>query len=140
LTRYLDTSVIVASLTREVRTDAAHSLLAKHGDELAISPWVVTETSAALSIKCRIGQISSSDRNHAIALFRRLAGTAFAMLEIGPADFQAAAELADRHDTGLRAGDALHLAIAARHGARLHTLDRDLAKAARALGVAAVLV
>jgi uncharacterized protein len=137
---YIDTSVIIASLTRELRTDAAHLLLADRADDLAISPWVATETSAALSIKCRMGQISASDRHRAIALFQRLAETAFTMLDIVAGDFRAAARFADRHDTGLRAGDALHIAIAERHGATIHTLDRDLAKAANALGLAAVLL
>ncbi len=37
---------------------------------------------------------------------------------------------------GLRAGDALHLAICANQGATLCTLDRRLIDAATALGVA----
>jgi len=50
----------------------------------------------------------------------------------------AAARLADRHEVGLRAGDALPLAVCAvcaDHGAGLSTLDRRLAGAARDLGV-----
>jgi len=43
-------------------------------------------------------------------------------------DFRTAALFCDQHALGLRAGDALHLAIAARHGAELCTLDRQLAQ------------
>jgi predicted nucleic acid-binding protein len=37
---------------------------------------------------------------------------------------------------GLRAGDALHLAVCAEHGATLCTLDQRLAEAAPSVGVA----
>ena len=40
----------------------------------------------------------------------------------------------------MRAGDALHLAICADHGATLCTLDRRLAEAGPALGVKATLL
>ncbi|WP_363284329.1 PIN domain-containing protein [uncultured Sphingomonas sp.] len=49
--------------------------------------------------------------------------------------FVSAARIADRRDLGIRAGDALHLAIAAAAGFRLVTLDRTMAAAAPLLGV-----
>jgi len=48
--------------------------------------------------------------------------------------------LADQYTTGLRAGDALHLAVAYNHGARVRTLDQTLVTAAGALGVSAELL
>jgi predicted nucleic acid-binding protein len=54
--------------------------------------------------------------------------------------FRTAARFADQHVLGLRAGDALHLAICADHGATLCTLDRRLANAGSALGVKAMLL
>jgi hypothetical protein len=42
----------------------------------------------------------------------------------------------DQQGLGLRAGDALHLAVAAEHGATLWTLDVRLAEAGPVLGVA----
>jgi uncharacterized protein len=50
-------------------------------------------------------------------------------------DFRVAARLADQSELNLRAGDALHLAICANHGASLCTLDRRLAEAAPRVGV-----
>ncbi|HWX27774.1 MAG TPA: hypothetical protein VNZ53_10105 [Steroidobacteraceae bacterium] len=41
---------------------------------------------------------------------------------------------------GLRAGDALHLAVCADHGATLCTLDHRLSDAGSALGVNAMLL
>ena len=55
------------------------------------------------------------------------------------ADFQAT-RLADQYALGLRAGDALHLAVCAGQGAVLSTLDRRLDEAAAALGVKTALL
>jgi predicted nucleic acid-binding protein len=68
-------------------------------------------------------------------MFTRLAAESLSMLPIGAAQFRRAASFADRYELGLRAGDALHLAICADHGATLCTLDRRLAEAGTALGV-----
>ncbi len=50
--RYLDTSILVAALTREPRTEEMQDWLAAQApDSLCISDWVLTEFSAALSMK-----------------------------------------------------------------------------------------
>ena len=56
-------------------------------------------------------------------------------LPISSVEFRTAAHYADQYASGLRAGDALHLAICAGHGATLCTLDRRLSDAGPALGV-----
>jgi predicted nucleic acid-binding protein len=54
--------------------------------------------------------------------------------------FRTAARFADHYVLGLRAGDALHLAICSDHGATLCTLDRGLSEAGAALGVKTMLL
>ena len=56
--------------------------------------------------------------------------------EIHAADIRLADAYVRRFDLGLRASDAMHLAIAWRLDGSLLTLDRRLAAAARELGVA----
>ena len=51
------------------------------------------------------------------------------------AHFEKAARFASHHALGLRAGDALHLAIAAGGGHTLVTLDVRMAEAASQLGI-----
>ena len=54
--------------------------------------------------------------------------------------FRTAARFVEQHVLGLRAADALHLAICADHGATLCTLDRRLSDAATVLGVKTILL
>ena len=138
---YLDTSLLVAALTHQTRTAEVQDwLAAQNPDELAISEWTVTEFSSAMSIKVRTGQLASDHRADALVALADLIDNSFWVWPVSRLDFRTAARFADQHETGLRAGDALHLAIAANHGGRVCTLDRLLAQAAPALGVSAALL
>ncbi len=135
----LDTSVLVAALTNEMATARVQRWLGERApDELAVSAWVATEFSSALSIKLRSGEIGPDERAAVLAAFVRLCSESLSDLSISAAQFRVAARIADQHKLGLRAGDALHLAIAADHGATIATLDKRLADAALALGVTAL--
>ena len=138
---YLDTSLLVAALTREIKTAIVLAWLDdQEPAELAISEWVATEFSAALSIKLRTGQIEANGRASALARFAGLCRDSLAILPITDIHFRTAARFADQHGLGLRAGDALHLAICADHGATLYTLDRGLSEAGSVLGMTTTLL
>jgi|SRR6516162_3011602 predicted nucleic acid-binding protein len=138
---YLDTSLLVAALTNEAETGRIQSWLGQQTeDDLAISDWVVTEFSSALSIKLRAGRIEPAHRAESLAVFTRLTTESFAVMPVSRLQFRTAARLANQHTLGLRAGDALHLAIGADHGATLCTLDRRLDDAGSALGIKTMLL
>lgn len=135
---YLDTSLLVAAMTREGRTAAVQQWLAAQPPEsLVISDWTATEFSAALSMKVRLRHLDAAMRADVLAAFTALTRDTFTVLPVVREDFRAAARFSDQHESRLRAGDALHLGIAANHGEQLLSLDRAQVKAAVAAGISA---
>ena len=136
MTVYLDTSVLVAALTDEADTKRVQAWLARQDPStLVISDWVVTEFSAALSVKVRNRELTDSHRAAVLSEFATLAARSFRSLPVTSPQFRTAARFADQYALGLGAGDSLHLAVCADYGATLCTLDRRLGKAAPVLGV-----
>lgn len=132
---YIDTSVLGAIFFRE--PDAAvwvTRLESQRKEKLMISAWTLTEMASIGGIKQRTGAIDAETRQQALANFQRFASTHLGMTEIEPTDFRTAAVLIESPAT-LRAGDALHLAIARRLGARIASLDRRLCIASEGLGL-----
>jgi uncharacterized protein len=134
---YLDTSFVVASLTSdEVQSENARRWLETAEPEtLVVSDWVKTEISSALSLKIRIGQLTIEDRTVVLQRWYLLLAESLSTIKVQPEDFESAGHFVDRHELSLRAGDALHIAIAQRAGCTLVTLDKRMADAAVELGV-----
>ncbi|PZO01217.1 MAG: VapC toxin family PIN domain ribonuclease [Hyphomicrobiales bacterium] len=141
MTLYLDTSLLITALSPEAETDTVQRWIKLNEAEgFAISDWVTAEFSAALSIKIRAGRMSIDERATALHRFSQLASRTFEKLPIGTQEFQIAARFADQNTTGLRAGDALHLAVAASASMTLSTRDKGLAKAGTSLGISTILL
>lgn len=133
---YCDASLIMATLTNEPHTAEAIAWFADQPPRsVAISPWVMTEVASALSQKVRAKYISPDLRRSAEQAWRGLIVSHFQTLPIGPNHFDHAVRLLSRDDLGLRAGDALHVAIAAEERLAIATLDDQMIAAAAALGL-----
>jgi predicted nucleic acid-binding protein len=133
---YLDTSLVVTLLTSENETAKAQAWMRQHSaEQFAISDWVITEFSAALSMKVRLGFLRPEHRKTTQSWFDQLASETFERLLVSSDHFLFASRLAERSKTGLRGGDALHLAIAATASGTLCTRDKGLADAGAPLGI-----
>ena len=107
----------MALYAKDAHTPTARALLLRVGP-VVVSDWAVVEFSAAIRLKARQGVVSA---------------TLLDDLE----DHLTARALVRRH-YGLRAPDALHIAVASRLGVALATFDTRQAEAARREGLATV--
>jgi len=138
---YLDTSVVVALLTPEEASDHALLWFANSHEVLISSDWLITETHSALGMKRRLAGLPEKAWRTALQQFERLLLDGLELHGLDRARFRDAAELLQESSLGLRAGDALHLAVALHSPCtKLATLDRRLQKAGVALGLKPALV
>jgi predicted nucleic acid-binding protein len=134
---YFDTSFLVPFFVAESASDRVEQFLKRQpAGESATSRWTLVEFSAAIARQVRIGRLSTERARQVEAEFDELATESFAILLPAAADFEGARRFLRRYETGLRAGDALHLAIANNHAAlAIYSLDEGMLKAGRLLGL-----
>ncbi len=133
---YLDTSVVVALLTAEERSAKALDWFEQCRSTLISSDWLITETHSALGIKQRHYGLSQTARQAAAEQFERLVQGGVELRSLERERFRHAAELLRNPALGLRAGDALHLAVAL-HSRCTHlaSFDARMQQAAAVLGL-----
>jgi hypothetical protein len=136
LNTYLDASVLLPTLIAEPATEAVYDCLGADDHELLISDFAAAEVASALSRLVRMALLTDADASARLADFDAWRAAISSPVDIAESDARLAYIYARHFDLGLRAPDALHLAIARRLNATLVTLDRRLATAARQLGVA----
>ena len=133
---YVDTSVLVALCVKEAMSSAVAQWYAVCSEELGSATWCVTEFASALGIKQRTKQISAEQGMLAWQTFERLCASDLQLLPVEPSTFHRAAELTLDATTGLRAGNALHLAAALDANANsVATLDDVLARNAKRMKI-----
>ena len=138
---YVDTSALVPVFIREPKSDAVVDWIESSGERLAISEWSLVEFASAAAIKVRTGQTEANLAKQAIARVHEFARKHCTVAVPGREEFRRAAELASDDILKLRAGDALHLAIAASLSAQgILCLDDAMIESAKVLGISVVKV
>ena len=134
--RYLDTSAVVSLLRPEPATATVQRWVARNAATgLHVSDWVTVEVSSALSILQRTGELATPARAQAQQTYELLTSNAFEVLTVRRSAYALAAKWTAQSELSLRAGDALHLAVASVADLELVTRDAQQARAARAVGV-----
>ena len=111
-----DTSVAVAKFFRDVDTD-----------KLTTSHLARLEFVSMIARVVRMGRLRSDAAQEAEVTFENLMARSFLVILPTADDYEAARKMLGQYDSGLRAGDALHLAIALNHGAQsLYSLDKRM--------------
>ncbi len=135
---YFDTSFVAPLILSEATSESVAGFIDfLPTEELAISHWTKVEFSSLLAREVRMGGMEAAVAREADTRFEALVEGSFAVLLPDADDFNLAREYLGYFETGLRAGDALHLAISRNHGATaFYSLDLKLIEAGRRLGIA----
>lgn len=133
---YLDASVLLPTLIEEAASAAVDAYMLAGTRELLVSDFAAAEVAAGLSRLVRMRLLAASDAAARLADFDVWRAAMSSPADIHAPDVRLAAAYVRRFDLGLRAPDALHLAVVRRIEVPLLTLDRRLAAAARELGIA----
>jgi predicted nucleic acid-binding protein len=134
---YFDTSFLAALILPEA-TSAKVATFVRNlpAANQTVSHWGRVEFSSVLARKVRTGELDAEGAVRADARFEDMMGELFAVILPAADDFGLAKHYLGRLETGLRAGDALHLAIARNRGAEaIYSLDKVMIKAGKMLGL-----
>lgn len=134
MTTYLDASVLVSLLVDDANTAQARELNSR-ARLVGVSHWTLVECSSAFSKLMRMGRLSAEEVAELEQMLDRWTSRGPRMVPTTIEDFEEARSFVRRSVSGLRAADALHLAIAARERLELATFDLVLARSAAEFGV-----
>ena len=134
---YLDTSFAAALFVPDAHSSRALQWLqARAAAALTISAWVRAEFASVLARQVRMRRMAARTADLAIEDFRQWSSTHCEIIAPAPADFDSAIDLMRDYASGLRAPDALHLAIARNWGnLTLVAFDASLNAAAVRAGI-----
>ena len=134
---YFDTSFLTPLFRQETTSSRVQQFLQQQPTgELAISDWARVEFSSVLARDVRMGFIESQAAIDLDAKFETTVAQSFIVILPNRNDFDLAKRYLHQFQTNLRAGDALHLAIANNQSAQsFYTLDKKLIRAGRLLGL-----
>lgn len=125
---YLDTSFVAPMLLREPSSAKVERVLTGlPAGEAAVSHWTRTEFASAVARRVRMGDLATQDALRAIRSLDEIIERSIELIAPVSEDFVSAQRIIVESDWQLRAGDALHLAIARARGASAFlTLDAVL--------------
>lgn len=124
---YLDTSVLVPLFVAEPQSAAVRAWLKANTDQaLAISDWSLAEFASAMGVKVRRKDLGVEHALQACKVMRESVEESMEVIAPTKSTYVQAVDLLSHLSSGLRAGDALHLAVAMdAEVAGLYTLDKQ---------------
>lgn len=135
--RYFDTSFLVPLILPEATSEPIAGFFdGLPADDLATGHWTRVEFASLLAREVRMGSLDARAAREAGSRFEAMIDDSFVVLLPNRDDFDRAREWLGHFETGLRAGDALHLAIAWNRGSdAIYSLDKRMIAAGKTLGL-----
>jgi uncharacterized protein len=136
---YLDTSFLTPLFREEATSSRVADFIAlQAAGTLAISKWTTVEFASLISRDVRMANLSVGDGRRVLAAFDSIVAASLQVFVPTANDFDLAQEYVANFATQLRGPDALHLAVAHRHGVQfIASLDEGMLSAAKKLGISA---
>ncbi len=134
---YFDTSFLAPLILPEATSDKIAAFIPQLPPQpFAVSQWTRVEFVSLIARIVRMRSLDVTAALQAEARFEAMVEASFVILVPNTDDFSLAKQYVARFETGLRAGDALHLAIASNHRASaVYSLDKTWLKAGKILGL-----
>lgn len=133
---YLDTSAILPYYRQEQASSRVQAILAEQTRPVLISHLTEVEFASALARWVRMGELSEPQANRIESAFHDdVSHDRFALCSVLPEHYRRAAQWLGTRKTSLRTLDALHLACAEHHQARLISEDDQLIETATFFGI-----
>ena len=132
---YFDTSFLAPLIIPEATSGKVAAFVRRlPAEEFTVSHWTRVEFSSLIAREVRMGGLDVQAATRADARFEAMVDESFSVLLPDANDFGLAKRYLGRFETGLRAGDALHLAVANNHHAlAIYSLDKTLLEAGKIL-------
>jgi predicted nucleic acid-binding protein len=129
---YCDTSFVAPLIINEAASDAVEALVRQLPQgEMTVSHWTRVEFASLVARRVRLKELTTRLARELGREFDRMLDESFEVTVPRAEDFNLAATMLQNYKSGLRAGDALHLAIASnRKASRFLTLDKALVRVA----------
>ena len=135
--RYFDASFLAPLILPEATSDRIAAFVRRlPAEAFTVSHWTRVEFSSLIAREVRIGGLDVQAAARADARFEAMVDESFAVLLPNADDFGLTKRYLGKFETRLRAGDALHLAVANNHRAAvIYSLDKTLLRAGKMLGL-----
>jgi predicted nucleic acid-binding protein len=134
---YFDTSFLIPLVIEEPTSASINQFMqSRVEDAFGASHWTRAEVTSALGRAVRMRLLDTNSALEADRKLDEVLSKSFTLLLPRLEDFELCKSYLSNYESGLRAGDALHLAIATNHGATaFYSLDKKLSEAGRRLGL-----
>ena len=132
---YLDASALVSLFVADRHTAAIRGFLRAERPTVGVSDFASAEFASAIARRVRMAWLTAEQGGRLLNVHDGWMAANAEPLEVEPVDVRVASAFVRRFELGLRAPDALHLAICHRLELPLLTFDERQAAAAERLGV-----
>ncbi len=134
---YFDTSFLTPLFRPESTSKALERFFRETGQaRLATSQWTRAEFSSVIARDVRMKFVDAARAEVLENRFETELAQSFTVLTPATGDFELCKRYLQRYGSGLRAGDALHLAIASNNNAKaIYSLDDKMVRAGKLLGL-----